>query len=234
MADKLSATDAESLAAKNGANPSDGGKHPQKSTEQLLAEHKIENERKAEKIASLEESIEANNSRIAELEEKSRLTEAQKAELDKLNRKNDSLESQIDEVEHRDDAKGWIGAIDKRTAKAKEEAKEEARHGVFVELQKDYLEEKSDELGVKYADLIKEIRPFSARYEDKNPLQKAKLAVRDYLDFKKYKEERADFDKKKKEADGFSEKDGNISRTDTLAESIAKGDKMAEMKSLGL
>ena len=233
MADPSGANSGGSPNPKGG-NPSQGGDPGAKTTEQLLAEHKAENERKAAKISTLESQLEETNSRIEELEEKSKLTEKDKAELNRLNRRGDTLEDLIEEVEASPHAKGWLGAAEKRAAKAKEEAIEIAEKNILYRSQKEYLEDTAEELGIDYKELKKSISPFYAPDANKTPKQNTRAAVKKWREFEQFKKDKAEIDKKKKEADAFAEKDGNKARAATLEEAKSKGDTMAEMAALGL
>lgn len=202
---------------------SDEGKSPsEKELENRIRENlRAEYERKT---ATYEEKLEAAQERIAELDEKVRLTEKEKAEKLRLERKEDELERLISSMDNDPDpnVRAWNEKAKRESSKAANEAKEAAKFEVFLDLQKEFLEEKAEELGIDYKKFTKELSVYQGKYADKNPLQRAKLCLRDWNKDKDFAKRESELKRREDELKGFGENGSREIRSEELSKKNIK------------
>lgn len=176
-----------------------------------------ENQKKYEKVsARLEETL----SRLEELEEKINLTSSEKNEKKNLINKVDDLEKLKRDVLENEENKLWLGV----TEDIAQKAKSEARHEIQVELMEDFLEDQAEVLKMNIKDLREELQPYALRHSDKGVLKRAKLAMKDFLEFKKYQKEKEEFKRSKESSESFREEGGREKKSYSNDELIKKGD----------
>jgi vacuolar-type H+-ATPase subunit I/STV1 len=155
-------------------SPSDEGKSPQKSTEQLLKELKAENKRKGSELEELREQVQelkaVKEERLEELQEKSRLSTEDKAEML-------SLEQEIAYIEKNPGSKPWL-ELNKR--ESKKSAREELETYDY-ENALGMIEDLSEIEKIPQAEFEKKIKPFLRAYYGELPTKKVKRAYKDYL-----------------------------------------------------
>lgn len=168
----IGAKEMESPAIKSDDNPSRGGDHAQKTSEQLLSEYKAEAQRKTEEIKAFKSELQEMKSLYAELKEKAESGELSKREELKL----DDLESEIKEaakkLRSQKETLPWI-----------EIAREEmtvAQAQFQIELGNEYIEDKASELSMEPKELAKEIALYAFKYQDKRPERRNALAFKDW------------------------------------------------------
>ena len=186
------------------------------------------------KYNDVSEKLESYEERLAELDEKVRLTESEKAEKAKLESKRTDLESLIEELESKQEAKPWLAAADKRAQRAKLEAVELAKHEIYVEQMEDFISETAEAEGMDAKKFRKELLSFAGKYADRNPLQRAKSAYKDLLKQRDLDKRERALKEKEAAAQGGLEGDGRAPREMSLQDAKAKGDKLSEMRALGL
>lgn len=179
--------------------PSGEGQIPSKELEDKVRENlRAEYERKNVELTS---QIQELNNRYAELEQKTRLSTSEKKEFA-------TLEDEIAKLESMPEAKAWLAAADKRALSAKEQAKYE----IQLDMQKEFLDEKAAELGMDPKQFIQELAVFQGKYSDKNPMQRAKLCLKDWQAQKDFAKREADLKKREDEINGFREDGRHVAR----------------------
>ena len=189
----------------------------------------------ARKETELSEKLEASNERLAELEEKVRLTEAEKAERARLENRVEGMESELYELEHNPKYRAYNEKIQRTAVQTKKEAIEEAKHEFSVEQMQDFIEDKSDELGMKPKELEKELDSIckDGRYRNFLPHIRAKKALKDLLSQRNLAKEREEIRKEKEKLNNHSEGDGKEQVILPYSEARKKGNIVGILKSLG-
>jgi len=166
------AKEMESPAIKSDENPSRGGDHAQKTSEQLLSEYKAENQRKAEENKVLKSEMQEMKSTLAELKEKAEAGELSKRDEGRMENLEDEIKDAAKKLRGQKETQPWI-----------EIAREEmtvSQAQFQIELGNEYIEDKASDLGIEPKDLAKEIAVYAFKYQDKRPARRNELAFRDW------------------------------------------------------
>lgn len=168
----VGAIESASPDGKTEVNPSRGGDHAQKTSEQLLSEYKAETQRKAEEIKALKAEQAEMKAALAELKAKAESGDLSKKDERKMEVLESEIEAAAEKLRGDPEAKPWIKI-------AKEEMSEVmVQHQ--IELGNEFLEDRAAELGMEPKDLAKEISAFAFKYQDKRPERRNALAFKDW------------------------------------------------------
>lgn len=169
---KESANELESLNSKpgDGVPPAEGQK-PLKTPEQLLSEHKAENQRKSEEVSKLKAEKTKLEAELAELREKKKEDGLSKKEEEREEDLQEQVKLAAKALRREKETLPWI-----------EIAREEIGDAmVNAEIQRAnwYVEDTAEEMGIESDELAKKLTPFALKYNHLPAERRNRLAVRD-------------------------------------------------------
>ncbi len=231
-----------------GSIPSGAGQSSSKpSTEELLANAKLENDRKQNVIEELKGKQEEMLSQMSDLRnliESGQATRQQEQQYENLNNQQGDMDWQLSQLEN--DPKNKLGylSIDRRIEKQVKQAEANGEHRALYKLQVGLIEDTAEELGMDSDKLTNELKSIAQRFQYDsngqpiNPYRKAQLAIREWK--KSDAKKKADAEAKRKEAEASSthETGTREARTpsgrDNRAKKYEPGNFGKEMTDLGL
>jgi hypothetical protein len=173
--DKKGANELDSLNSRPGEkSPPDEGKNPPKTPEQLLSEHKAENQRKQEEISKLKAEKSALDDELQELRQKQDeegLTRKERERKEDIEGDIEDIKAAAKKLRAQKETQPWIQV-------AREEM---ADTMVDYEIGKanEFVEDTAAELKIEPKELAKELIPFAAKYQHMRPERRNQLAYRD-------------------------------------------------------
>lgn len=177
----IGAKESASPAGKSDENPSRGGDHAQKTSEQLLNEYKAEAQRKTEEIKALKGDLTEMKNVLAELQARAAEGNLSKRDEARMENLEEDIKDKAKQLRQQKETQPWI-----------EIAREEmtiAQAQLQIELGNEYIEDRASELNMDPKDLAKEISQFAFKYQDKRPERRNALAFKDWQQAQKKAQE---------------------------------------------
>lgn len=216
-------------------SPSGRGQDPSKELENKVRENlKSEYERKTK---DLSEKLEEATERLAELEEEANLSRIEKAEKQKLENKVEGLEEEMFELDNNPKYRAYREKINRSTSQAKQEAIQEAKFEISLDLLEEFVESKSETEKMDVEGFRKElnkiIKADKKSFDHLLPHQRAKKAYKDWKNSNEFRKAMKELEEKKQK-DNFTEREGRDVPPMTYKEAKDKGSSLVDrLKAVG-